>query len=282
LTFVAVLPIVGVAGTEALMPELDENFYPIGFSLLGLIALSYVVAVVGYGWLDIDRVISASAAATALGVAPVGGLPTVVPSAAALASTTIGVDPETGRLALSMALAAVLVPAYRRLRPWVDRTMFAEQHELALRFEKLRAEIGSARGVEEMARLAGEGFEALMRPESVAIYGRAGDAFTPLFLRGRALPPAFEGSSMLVQVLEQMREPLFARSKKLGPFERAALETLGAEVVEPQLRGDQLVAFTCLGAKKSGDIYTATDLGLLASVAERCSEVIERIDLETL
>lgn len=282
LTFVAVLPIVGVAGTEALMPELDENFYPIGFSLLGLIALSYVVAVVGYGWLDIDRVISASAAATALGVALVGGLLTVVPSAAALASTTIGVDPETGRLALSMALAAVLVPAYRRLRPWVDRTMFAEQHELALRFEKLRAEIGSARGVEEMARLAGEGFEALMRPESVAIYGRAGDAFTPLFLRGRALPPAFEASSMLVQVLEQMREPLFARSKKLGPFERAALETLGAEVVVPQLRGDQLVAFTCLGAKKSGDIYTATDLGLLASVAERCSEVIERIDLETL
>jgi adenylate cyclase len=53
-------------------------------------------------------------------------------------------------------------------------------------------------------------------------------------------------------------------------------------VVVPQLRGDQLVAFTCLGAKKSGDIYTATDLGLLASVAERCSEVIERIDLETL
>jgi len=52
--------------------------------------------------------------------------------------------------------------------------------------------------------------------------------------------------------------------------------------VVPQLRGPQLVAFTCLGAKKSGDIYTATDLGLMASVAERCGEVIERIDLETL
>jgi hypothetical protein len=29
------------------------------------------------------------------------------------ASAALGIDPETGRLALSMALAAVLVPAYR-------------------------------------------------------------------------------------------------------------------------------------------------------------------------
>jgi GAF domain-containing protein len=66
------------------------------------------------------------------------------------------------------------------------------------------------------------------------------------------------------------------------PLRAAALETLGAEVVVPQLRETQLVAFTCLGAKKSGDIYTATDLALMASMAERCGEVIERIDLETL
>jgi len=53
---------------------------------------------------------------------------------------------------------------------------------------------------------------------------------------------------MLVQVLESKRAPLFARSKELGPFEHAVLETLGGEVVVPQLRGAQLVASTCLGA----------------------------------
>jgi class 3 adenylate cyclase len=247
-----------------------------------VVPLGFAVAVVGYGWLDIDRVISASAAATVLGVALVGGLLAVVPPVASAASTTLGIDPETGRLTLSMALAGIVVPAYRRLRPRLDRWMFAEQHALAERFETLRAEIGASRGVEEMATRAGEGFDALLHPESVAIYGRAGEAFTPLFQRGKALPPAFEANSMLVQVLEAKREPLFARSKELGPFERAALETLGAEVVVPQLRGAQLVAFTCVGAKKSGDIYTATDLSLMASVAERCGEVIERIDLETL
>jgi class 3 adenylate cyclase len=42
------------------------------------------------------------------------------------------------------------------------------------------------------------------------------------------------------------------------------------------------VAFSCLAGRRSGDIYTAGDLLLLASVAERCAEVIARIDAETL
>jgi adenylate cyclase len=42
------------------------------------------------------------------------------------------------------------------------------------------------------------------------------------------------------------------------------------------------VAFSCLGGKRSGDIYTASDLALLASASERCAEVIARIDAETL
>lgn len=111
-------------------------------------------------------------AATVLGVTLLGGLLAVVPPIAGVASTTLGIDPETGRRALSMALAGIVVPAYRRLRPWLDGWMFAEQHALAERFETLRVEIGASRGVEEMATRAGEGFEQLMKPESVAIYGR--------------------------------------------------------------------------------------------------------------
>jgi len=280
--FVGLVPIAILAVAREAMPLIRPEVFSLAWLPLTAVPLGYAVAIVGYGWLDIDRVISASAAASVLGVALVGGLLAVVPPVASAASTGLGIDPETGRLALSMGLAGIVVPAYRRLRPWLDRWMFAEQHALAERFEKLRAELGASRGVEEMATRAGEGFEALLKPESVAIYGRAGEAFTPLFLRGKALPPAFEANSMLMQVLEAKRAPLFARSKGLGPFERAALETLGAEVVVPQLRGEQLVAFTCLGGKKSGDIYTATDLALMDSVAERCGEVIERIDLETL
>jgi class 3 adenylate cyclase len=91
------------------------------------------------------------------------------------------------------------------------------------------------------------------------------------------VPPAFEADSTLVQVLEARGAPLFTRAKELGPFERAALETLGAEVVVPLRRSEQLIAFMCLAGKRSGDIYTATDLGHLAALAERSSEVLARL-----
>jgi class 3 adenylate cyclase len=280
--YVGTLPLTLFLIARAIAPATSTPWEQVALLFLAAIPLGNAIAIVGYGWLDIDRVISASAATTLVGIALVGGVLTVVPPAARGASASLGIDPETGRLVLSMALAAVLVPAYRVLHPWLDRRLFAERHELAQRFERLRSELGACRGVEEMASRAGEGFDALLHPESIAIYGRAGDAFTPLFARGSALPPAFEAGSMLVQVLEAKKAPLFARAKEIAPFERAALETLGAEVVVPQLREGQLVAFTCLAGKRSGDIYIASDLALLAAVAERCGEVIARIDADTL
>ncbi len=281
-TSVAALPRTLFLIARGIAPAISEPWDQVSLLFLAAAPLGTAIAVVGYHFLDIDRLISASAAATLVGIALVGGALAVVPPVARGVSAAVGMDPEIGRLMLSMALAAVLVPAYRALRPWLDQRMFAERHELAQRFERLRSELGACRGVEEMATRAGEGFDALLRPESIAIYGRAGEAFTPLFVRGSALPPAFEVSSTLVQVLEAKGAPLFARAKEIGPFERAALETLGAEVVVPQLREQQLVAFTCLASKRSGDIYTASDLALLGAVAERCGEVIARIDAETL
>jgi class 3 adenylate cyclase len=246
------------------------------------IPLGIVVSVVGYRWLDIDRVISATAALTLLAVVFVGAAAVAVPRLAAAASGTLGVDPDAGEVGFSMALAALGVPAYRSLRPWLDRHLFAAQHALGERFAGLRAELSGCRGVEELVKRAGEGIDALLHPESLATYGRAGDAFTPLFVRGRAAPLAFERASTLAQVLEAKAAPLFAGAERIDPFERAALETLGAEVVVPVLRDGELVAFTCLAGKRSGDIYTATDLERLGSLAERCADVLAQLDADAV
>ncbi len=64
----------------------------------------------------------------------------------------------------------------------------------------------------------------------------------------------------------------------LGPFDRAALETLQAEVVVPVRQGDALAAFLCLGPKRSGDVYTATDLSLLAAVADTVGKELRHYD----
>jgi class 3 adenylate cyclase len=281
--FIAFLPYALFSLALALGTELDYlRWEPLMGAFFQAIPLAIVVSVVGYHWLDIDRLISATAALTLLAVALVGAAALAVPRLAASASGAVGLDPQAGQVAFSMALAALGVPAYLWLRPWLDQLFFREQHLLGERFARLRAELADCRGVEELVRRAGEGIDALLHPESLATYGRAGDAFAPLFVRGRAAPLAFEGIGTLVQVLEAKGSPLFAAAKGVAPFERATLETLGAEVVVPVIRDGRLVAFTCLAGKRSGDIYTATDLERLGSLAERSADVLARLDADAV
>ena len=53
---------------------------------------------------------------------------------------------------------------------------------------------------------------------------------------------------------------------------RVALHGLDAALLIPLRPQGALGAFLCLGPKRSGDVYTPTDLSLLASVAHHASE----------
>jgi class 3 adenylate cyclase len=55
------------------------------------------------------------------------------------------------------------------------------------------------------------------------------------------------------------------------------LATLDTEVLIPTRRGGAVAAFTCLGRKRSGDIYTPAELALLTAVASANGEVLQRI-----
>jgi class 3 adenylate cyclase len=237
-----------------------------------------VVSVVAYQYLDIDRLISASASLTLVAVVLIAGVVSAVPHLARATSVAVGIGPEASQFALSLTLAVLLVPAYQALRPWIDRGLFAGHHALVRAFEGLLADLSECTGVEELATRGGRGIDQLLRPDSIATYAGTGDAFAPVFVRGPIAPPAFAAESALVRVLEERGAAIVARTKELSPFDRATLETLGAEVVIPVRRNDRLVAFTCLAGKRSGDIYTPTDVALLAAVAERCSEVIGRLE----
>jgi class 3 adenylate cyclase len=120
------------------------------------------------------------------------------------------------------------------------------------------------------------------------VYARAGESFAPVFVEGRAVPPALTAGSPLAATLAERRRPLALSADgrrpdpaTLGPFDRAALEMLAVEVIVP-VRREALVAFLCLGPKRSGDVYTSSDLSHLAAVAEAVSSELRRFDQEQL
>jgi class 3 adenylate cyclase len=132
--------------------------------------------------------------------------------------------------------------------------------------------------------LAGARLDAVLRPDCCVIYARAGGSFAPVFSRGKLVPPAFDADNAVVQKLEKRTVPLLldgaARRQRLDAADLAAVETLGVEVLLPIIYQGTLAAFVCLGHKRSGDVYIATDIALLTAVANRISTELQRFTLD--
>jgi len=248
------------------------------------VPLGFLVAIAFYQFLDIDRLFSATLSYSALAVLGIAGVLWVMPTASRAASDAFGLDPATAQFLVALGLAAVAVLTHRLVRPRIERLFFPEHLALSQGFDRLLTEVASCTDARKLTALVGQQLDVLLRPISAAVYALAGDIFTPVAVRGRTAPPAFAARSALIGALQERTAPLVAerwtkrRATCLTPFERAALETLDVAVLLPIRRGPDLVAFTCLGPKRSGDIYTPTDLALLGAVARAISDRLLALD----
>ena len=89
-------------------------------------------------------------------------------------------------------------------------------------------------------------------------------------------------------MLEQQPGPLALEhhgrdaEARLGAFQRAVVETLDAPLVVPVRHDGELLAFLCLGPKRSGDVYAATEVALIALVADKLSSELLRLEQTAL
>ena len=255
----SVLALFGHADSLAIMP----------FALGGMVLPACLaIAVVRANLFDIDRLISNTASYTILAIVGLGTVLAGFPRVAAVASSRLGIDPGAAQLVFGLALAGVIVPAQRRLRPQVDRLFFAERDALERGVADLLQDLSDCADPEALFTRTGERLDALVRPESCAVYARTGDVFVPTFALGPIVAAALDPTGPLVAAVARRTAPWVTDG-----------ETPGVAVVLPVRGRDQLVAFVCLGAKRSGDIYTATDLTLLGAVARKVSDELVRFDL---
>jgi class 3 adenylate cyclase len=286
--YCAIVPLMLAAVSAAWDPRFTW-LVPTSWWLGPIFPLSLVIAVVRFNLFDIDRLISAAASYNIVLMALGAGALILVPRVAEAASGLLGIDPGTGQVALSLLLAGVVVPAHRRVRPQIDRLFFKERFALHHGVADLLPSLSECADARALTERLGVGLNRLLQPEGCVVYALVEESYVPVFAEGRAVPPAFEATSPLVVTLGDRRKPLSlgAAGRRpdeapLGPFDRAALETLGAEVVVPIRRDSVLAAFICLGPKRSGDVYTSTDLSQLASVAETASQQLRRFDQDAL
>jgi signal transduction histidine kinase/CheY-like chemotaxis protein len=261
------LPLMVVQLVPLVAPDWSgfETAFAVGSSATVFWMVGVLIAVVRYNVFDIDRLIGATAAYSSLVIAGLGALLAGVPFLADLGSAWLGIDDQIVRLALAMSLAAVAIPLGRRLRRGVDRLLFPERAALESGVESLLQELSRCTEPSAVLACAADRVPALLRPRGSALYVREGGAFLRHRGAGLALP----------EVLGPEDPRLAARS---GTPEGAG----DAEVsfALPIHSGSAPAAVLLLGPKRSGDVYTSSDRGLLSAIAEKASGELLRFQKE--
>jgi hypothetical protein len=270
--YAAFVPIIVASAFTASDPRLFWLF--IGSqATVSLFPLAILAAIVRTNLFDIDRLISGTASYSILVILlALGGEVFFEPLAAWVASA-VGFDPGAGQVAFVVVLAAALIPAQRTWRPYVDRVFFAEGRSLATSVEKLLEEISDAADARAVMQRAGAGIERAFRPEFVAIYEHTGEVFEPTYLAGSGEFPAVPADGQGIRMLESKLTPIHLDPRGVSPTsaDRIAPLVSGASVIVPLLPEGALTAFVGIGPKRSGDVYTPTDLSLLSAVAHAVS-----------
>jgi class 3 adenylate cyclase len=232
------------------------------------VPMAILIAIVRANLLDIDRILSATAAYSTLCIVALAAGLAVVPRLAGAASATLGIDPGHGQMLLSVLTAVAIVPTAGRLRPRIERVLFAERHALQERISHLLEELGRCHGPASLLSRASDGLHGLVAPERLVVVAPVEGHWTPIVALGRpgpdAVPPA------LVTRLTEGRRPLHDDAALLSP--------LGVALALPVFRGRTLEAALLVGPKRSGDVYTPTDVALLSAVADKLSSELLRFD----
>lgn len=271
-----------VPGLPAIFPGLyklasghAEEIGRVGGSFFALaLPAGMIGAVVGSRWLDVDRLISAAASWTIVGVVALGGALAVVPAVASAAAPVLGLSPAVAQWLLALAVVLAALPAHRALWPRLDHQLFAERHRRMTRLELLVDELDECPNAAELWKRVTSRLDALLEPESLVVYARDGEVFAPRVARGVTAAQDYDADSLLVRALERRGRPLATDSAELDPFDRAALETLRVALVVPVRTGEGVLAFVCLGRKRSGDVYTPEERAHLAALGARCGDLL--------
>jgi class 3 adenylate cyclase len=250
-----------------------------------VIPLCVLIAILRANLFDVDRLITGTAVYSVLSILLLATALVAIPQLAGVVSAAMNVNPHVVEPLLSVGAAAGIVPGHRFLQPRIERVLFRERHALRAGVDALLRELADAMGPDELFTLVGERLDALVRPRSCVILAPIGECLAPVFARrgeegGRS--PSLATDAPLIVALRACTAPLdvagWLRTHTLPPGGRATLEALGTSTLVQVRRGGELAAVICLGTKRSGDVYTPTDLALLAAVADKVSGELLRFD----
>ena len=248
------------------------------------IPVCFIVAIVGYGAFDLDRIVAATLAfAAALAVGLLVALGVAEPAARALAAL-VGTSEDAAEAGLLVALAFGVLPAARRLQPRLFASFFPARARLQSELDAVLAGFADCDSEHALAQALEQGLVELMGPSwqlavaetdhdglRVVFDTRAGDAPLPSEPDLRRLLAA------RAPVRIERRGAPLQRRRRLEASTHDRLEAAGVAVAVPVHIPDLPSWAILLGRKETGDVFPANELELLGRIAGRVSLELMRI-----
>jgi sigma-B regulation protein RsbU (phosphoserine phosphatase) len=161
-----------------------------------------------------------------------------------------------------------------RASVWVDKKFFREAYNAELVLSELALEVGRYVEIEPLLETVAQRIRNTLHVEDIVIMVREGDRFTTRYSTRGGEPMDIAINSHLLALPGGQAEPLQVYLDKPQPWMRTLdtteLQTLAfmrSEVLLTLQGQAEIIGVMSLGAKKSGEAYSKTDLRLLQTIA---------------
>lgn len=253
-------------------------------SMLAMVVLPVClwIAILHAGFFDIDHLIRVTTTYSLCFVVFIGGASLLVPQLSLAASTMVGLAFPLGQMSLTVLSFALVVSIRHFLRDGIETWFFPERRVFQQGMQHLLQDVTSCGSSDQLLSLAAARLHALLAPESCVVYQADGVGYTPLCVEGSIVPPPLPLTSVMLQALPAFPAPLDLADWKslargsLEADERARLEQLRARLMVALDAQMPPRAVLCLGAKRSGDIYTPTEVAALTQLAQHIGDTLAR------
>jgi sigma-B regulation protein RsbU (phosphoserine phosphatase) len=195
--------------------------------------------------------------------------------------------------AIALGIAAVLTIRRTggRLRTWIDRRFFREAYNSEQVLSDLSEQVRHMVELEPLLETVAARISETLHVPQVAVLLGASELYQPVVALGYGNLPnlAFQRNAGTARILQRQKDPAHVflndrdswlyREEDMDEGERDKLATLHSELLLPLAVREKLLGFISLGAKRSEEPYTGSDVRLLKSVAVQTGLALENAEL---
>ncbi len=280
---VGLLPTIFMSILVLIEPNAFGAFVVANLSFMA-IPICFIIAIVGYGAFDFDRIVATAlgfAAAVAVGVAIALG---IAGPASHTVAGLLDVSDDAAHAGLLVALAFGVLPVTRALQPRFFAYFFPARTRARDERDRVLADLARCESEDELAIALRTGLSSLLGPSwQLAVVRDIDGELTTLFdtrppgvthLDATDLAALFAATA---PTRIEQRGTLARSDGWLDDAARERLESAGASVALPIHVPDQPTWLVVLGVKTNDDVVPPSEMALLAEIAGRTALALMRI-----